>query len=100
MRQYESTRTPKLTRDLVSGITRRRLAWEQTSGFRSTGSKMVRAWSNPESLPLLAMGGSDGLPLRTLSISECGLAQMNKSDKDDRQTSYLEIKELLLNADI
>ena len=46
--------------------------------------------------------------LRTLSISECGLAQMNKSGKacsimewnDDRQTSYLEIKELLLNADI
>ena len=63
MRQYESTRTPKLTRDLVSGITRRVLAWEQTSRFRSTGSKMVRAWSNPESLPLLAMGGSDGLPV-------------------------------------
>jgi hypothetical protein len=46
--------------------------------------------------------------LRTLSISECGLAHMNKSDKacsimewnDDRQTSYLEIKELLSNADI
>jgi hypothetical protein len=108
VRQYESTRTPKLTRDLVSRITRRGLAWEQTSRFRSTGSKMVRAWSNPESLPLLAMGEAMDCLLRTLSISECGLAQMNKSDKacsimewnDDRQTSYLEIKELLLNADI
>jgi hypothetical protein len=40
------------------GKTRRRLAWEQTSGFLSTGSKMVHAWSNPESLPLLAMSAA------------------------------------------
>jgi hypothetical protein len=31
--------------------------------FREVSPKMVRAWSNPESLPLLAMGGSDGLPV-------------------------------------
>ena len=69
---------------------------------------MVRAWSNPESLSLLAMGEAMDCLLRTLSISECGFAQMSESDKacsimewnDDRQTSYLEIKELLLNADI
>jgi hypothetical protein len=47
-------------------------------------------------------------PLRTLSFSEWGLAQMNKSDKacsimewnDDRQSSYLEIEEVLLSADV
>jgi hypothetical protein len=46
--------------------------------------------------------------LRTLSFSEWGLAQMNKSDKacsimewnDDRQSSYLEIEEVLLSADV
>jgi hypothetical protein len=46
--------------------------------------------------------------LRTLSFSEWGLAQMNKSDKacsimewnDDRQSSYLEIEEVLLSANV
>jgi hypothetical protein len=46
--------------------------------------------------------------LRTLGFSEWGLAQMNKSDKacsimewnDDRQSSYLEIEEILLSADV
>jgi hypothetical protein len=63
---------------------------------------MVCAWSNPESLPSSQWGEAMDCLLRTLSISERGLAQMNKSDEwnDDRQTSYLEIKELLLNADI
>ena len=46
--------------------------------------------------------------LRALSVSERGLAQMKKSDKacclmdwnDDRQSSFLEIREILLRADI
>ncbi len=46
--------------------------------------------------------------LRTLSYSEWGLAQMNKTDKacsimewnDDLQSSFQEVRQLLLNADI
>jgi hypothetical protein len=46
--------------------------------------------------------------LRALSVSERGLTQMKKSDKacclmewnDDRQSSFLEIREILLRADI
>jgi hypothetical protein len=46
--------------------------------------------------------------LRGLSVSERGLAQMNKSDKacsimewnDDQQSSFAEIKETLLEIDI
>jgi hypothetical protein len=46
--------------------------------------------------------------LRALSVSERGLAQMNKSDKacsmmewnDDQQSSYAEIKETLLEVNI
>jgi hypothetical protein len=46
--------------------------------------------------------------LRALSVSERGLAQMTDSDKacclmewnDDRQTSFLEIREILFLADI
>jgi hypothetical protein len=46
--------------------------------------------------------------LRALSVSERGLAQMNKSDKacsimewnDDQQSSFAEIKETLLEIDI
>jgi hypothetical protein len=49
----------------------------------------------------------DGL-LRVLSVSEKGLAQMTISDKacclmewnDDRQSSFLEVSEILLSADI
>jgi hypothetical protein len=46
--------------------------------------------------------------LRALSVSERGLAQMNNSDKacslmewnDDDQSSFAEIREILLEADI
>ena len=46
--------------------------------------------------------------LRTLCVSEQGLAQMTKSDKafclmewnDDRRTSFLEVRKILLWADI
>ena len=46
--------------------------------------------------------------LRVLSVSERGLTQMTKSDKacclmewnDDRQSSFVEIREILLRADI
>ncbi len=46
--------------------------------------------------------------LRVLSVSEKGLAQMTISDKvcslmewnDDRQSSFLEVSEILLSADI
>ena len=46
--------------------------------------------------------------LRALSVSEEGLAQMTISDKacslmewnDDRQSSFLEVSEILLSADI
>jgi hypothetical protein len=46
--------------------------------------------------------------LRALSVSEHGLAQLTNSDKacclmewnDDRQTSFLEIREILFLADI
>ena len=46
--------------------------------------------------------------LRALSFSEQGLAQMTKSDKacclmewnDDRRCSFLEVREILLSADI
>ena len=46
--------------------------------------------------------------LRALSVSENGLAQMTSSDKacclmewnDDRQTSFQEIREILLEADV
>lgn len=46
--------------------------------------------------------------LRALSVSEWGLAQMTKSDKacclmewnDDPQSSFLEIREILLRVDI
>ena len=46
--------------------------------------------------------------LRVLSVSEQGLAQMTKSDKacclmewnDDRRSSFLEVREILLSADI
>ena len=69
---------------------------------------MVRARRDPESVPSLAMGASDGRLLRALSVSEQGLAQMTKSDKacclmewnDDRRNSFLEIRNMLLSADI
>ena len=69
---------------------------------------MVRAWRDPENLSSLPMGGSDGPPVRALSVSERGLTQMKKTDKacclmewnDDRQSSFLEIREILLRADI
>ena len=46
--------------------------------------------------------------LRALSVSEAGLSQMTKSDKaccliewnDNRWTSFLEVREILLSADI
>jgi hypothetical protein len=46
--------------------------------------------------------------LRALSVSEQGLAQMTKSDKmcclmewnDDRRSSFHEVREILLSADI
>ena len=46
--------------------------------------------------------------LRVLSVSEQGLAQMTKSDKacclmewnDDRRSSFQEVREILLSADI
>ena len=46
--------------------------------------------------------------LRTLSVSERGLAQMNKSDKacslmewnDNRRSSFLDVRQILLFADI
>jgi hypothetical protein len=46
--------------------------------------------------------------LRALSVSELGLAQMTKSDKacslmewnDDRQSSFQEVRGMLLSADI
>ena len=70
---------------------------------------MVRAWRDPKSVPCLAMGGEamDRL-LRALSVSEPGLAQMNKSDKacslmewnDNRRDSFLDVRQILLFANI
>jgi hypothetical protein len=70
---------------------------------------MVRTRCAPEKLPFhTKWGEAMNSVLRALSVSERGLAQMNNSDKacslmewnDDDQSSFAEIREILLEADI
>jgi hypothetical protein len=56
----------------------------------------------------IAMGEAMDRLLLELNVSEPGLAQMTKSDKacslmewnDDRQSSFQEVREILLSADV
>jgi hypothetical protein len=58
--------------------------------------------------PISRWGEAMDRLLLTLSVSELGLAQMTKSDKacslmewnDDRQSSFQDVREILLSADI
>jgi hypothetical protein len=69
---------------------------------------MVRALSSRKSLSYFAMGEAMDRLLLALSVSEPGLAQMTKSDKacslmewnDDRQSSFQEVREILLSAEV
>jgi hypothetical protein len=69
---------------------------------------MVRAWRDPKSVPCLAMGGSNGPPIALAQRFRTGTAQMNKSDKacslmernDNRRNSFLDVRQILLFANI
>jgi hypothetical protein len=58
--------------------------------------------------PVSQWGGAMDRLLRALSVSETGLAQMNESDKacslmewnDNRRNSFLDVRQILLSADI
>jgi hypothetical protein len=76
----EGTWAPKLTWGLVPGIASGRPGREQASSFWSTGGEMVRTRRDPERVPSLAMGGSNGPPIARAQRSEQGLLQMTKSD--------------------
>ena len=69
---------------------------------------MVRSRCDPKSVPSPQWGEAMDFLLRALNVSERGLAQMSKSDKacslmewnDDPQSSFLEVREILLVANI
>ena len=69
---------------------------------------MVRARRDPENISFLAMERGNGQPIARAQRSDQGLAQMTISDKacslmewnDDHQSSFQEVREILLSANI
>ena len=94
-------------------------AWCQESPAEDAQGNKVQAW-NPKAVKWCALAAVQKIYppaewepmmdrlLRALSVSEQGLAQMTKSDKacclmewnDDRRSSFPEIRNMLLSADI